>query len=261
MLTDDERGMYTARQYQSLREEIAQAREAQHSILQWNQAVSGTLFAAALVAATSHAAHYVVAAQFVFGLVLPTVLLGGALAWAGEMIRMERAGVFLRSFERGSWGSEEEDSLARTSFFIWENFLWSPPAKFIAAGYRKQNVGYLGVAIFYAIMYSGSLIAFCTFSAWWLSLIACSTLLVLASAVMVPPAIQIFKLGGSSPVVTADELAVWLKELGEDKGLLGQSGTLVHIKTFFTRPKLHSRPDTLHHGGMQESESSNDTAP
>ena len=235
MFSDDERLQYAARQYQSLREEIAQAREAQQSILLWNQAVSGTLFAAALVAATSHSAHYVVAAQFVFGLVLPAVLLGGALAWSGEMIRMERAGVYLRSFERATWNSEGEDGIARTSFFIWENFLWSPPAKFAAAGYRKQNVGYAGVGVFYGIMYIGSLIAFCTISVWWLSLIACTSLVALALAVMISPAIRLFTLGGSSPTVTADELASWMKELDESKGLLTQSGTLMHIKTFFTR--------------------------
>jgi hypothetical protein len=251
MLPDDERRQYTARQYDSLREEIAQAREAQHSILMWNQAVSGTLFAAALVAVASHSAHYSVAAQFVFGLVLPAVLLGGALAWSGEMIRMERAGVYLRSFERITWSNEGQDGLARTSFFIWENLLWSPPAQFFAAGYRKQNVGYVGIAVFYGIMYVGSLIAFCTVSAkWWLSLITCITLLVLALAVMIPPAIQLFRLGGSSPVVTAKELAEWVDELKGDKGLLGQSGTLMHIKTFFTR---RSREEAQHQSNPQMS--------
>jgi hypothetical protein len=235
MFSDDERRQYTARQYQSLREEIAQAREAQQSILLWNQAVSGTLFAAALVAETSNSARYVIAVQFVFGLVLPAVLLGGALAWSGEMIRMERAGVYLRSFERATWNSEGEDGIARTSFFIWENFLWNPPAKFVAVGYRKQNVGYAGVGVFYGIMYVGSLVAFCTISVWWLSLIACITLVVLALAVMIFPAIQLFTLGGSSPTLTADGLANWMEELDESKGLLAQSGTLIHIKTLFTR--------------------------
>jgi hypothetical protein len=204
MFSDDERRQYTARQYQSLREEITQAREAQQSILLWNQAVSGTLFAAALVAETSNSARYVIAVQFVFGLVLPAVLLGGALAWSGEMIRMERAGVYLRSFERATWNSEGED-------------------------------GYAGVGVFYGIMYVGSLVAFCTISVWWLSLIACITLVVLALAVMIFPAIQLFTLGGSSPTLTADGLANWMEELDESKGLLAQSGTLIHIKTLFTR--------------------------
>jgi hypothetical protein len=238
VLPEDERRQYATWQYQSLRDEIAKSREAQHSILQWNQAVSGTLFAAALVAATSHAQHFVVAAQFVFGLLLPTVLLGGALAWSGEMIRMERAGVFLRSFERSTWGdATDNDGLKRTSFFVWENFLWSPPPKFIKAGYRKQNVGYVGVGIYFGIMYLGSEIAFCTISVWWLSLLICVILTVLASAVMTPPAIQLFTLGGSAPTVSADELSIWIKELDEHKGLLMQTATLARITMFLKRRK------------------------
>ena len=102
MLPDEERRQYAARQYESLREEIGQARQAQHTILQWTQALAGTLFAAALVAGTAKTSRYLVAAQFVLGLVLPAVLLGGALAWSGELVRMTRAGVFLRSFERST---------------------------------------------------------------------------------------------------------------------------------------------------------------
>jgi hypothetical protein len=38
MLEDDERRQYAVRQYESLREEMAQARQSQQSILQWAQA-------------------------------------------------------------------------------------------------------------------------------------------------------------------------------------------------------------------------------
>ncbi len=229
MLPEDERRQYAARQYESLREEIAQARDAQHSILQWNQAVAGTLFAAALVAGTSHLAHSVIAAQFIFGLVLPAVLLGGALAWSGEMIRMERAGVFLRFFERTTWASDGDDGIANTSLFMWENFLWSPPATFVAAGYRKQNVGYVGVAVYFSVMYLGSLIAFCTISLLWLSLATCVALVILGLSVTAPPAIQLFTLGGSALSLSDNDLTKWIKQLEESKGLLAQSGSLTRI--------------------------------
>src|ERR1700683_4685377 len=115
MLEDDERQQYAARQYQSLREEMGPARQSQQNILQWSQAVSGTLFAAALMAGTGHSPRYVIAAQFVLGLVLPAVLLGGALTWTGELIRLTRIGVFLRFFERASWSKVESDPAKATS--------------------------------------------------------------------------------------------------------------------------------------------------
>lgn len=242
MLPEDERRQYAARQYESLREEIAQAREAQHSILQWNQAVAGTLFAAALVAGTSHLAHSVIAAQFIFGLVLPAVLLGGVLAWSGEMIRMERAGVFLRSFERATWGNDGRNGIANTSLFIWENFLWSPPVTFAAAGYRKQNVGYAGVAVYFSVMYLGSLIAFCTISLLWLSLGTCIALVILGASVTIPPAIQLFTLGGSAPALDDNDLTEWMRRLEENKGLLAQSGTLLSIAKSGKRLAAIMRP-------------------
>lgn len=235
MFPDDERRQYAARQYESLRTEIGQAREAQYNILQWNQAVSGTLFAAALVAGNVHSHAYLLAAQFILGLVLPAILLGGALAWVGEMIRMERAGMYLRFFERATWRNNGNDGLLDTSLFMWENFLWSPPAKFVKAGYRKQNVGYTGVGIYYGIMYVGSLAAFSTISTWWISIVVCAIFAALGCAVIVPPVIQLFTLGGNAPTMTSHELAEWMNELDEDKGLLAQSGTLTKAVTFVTR--------------------------
>ena len=139
MISDDERGQYAARQYQSLRDEMAQARQSQQAILQWSQAVSATLFAAALVAGTGHSSHYVIAAQFVLGVILPAVLLGGALTWSGEMICLTRIGIFLRSFEKAAWSEVVSDpAVARTSLFIWQNFAWSPPRQFTLAGFSRK---------------------------------------------------------------------------------------------------------------------------
>ncbi len=241
VISEEERKQYTVRQYESLRAECEGARTAQHTILQWSQAVSGTLFAAALVAGASHSSRFVVAAQFIFGLVLPAVLLGGALAWAGEMIRMERVGVYLRSFERAVWASEGSDGLKDTSFFIWENFLWSPPRSFRNAGYRKQNTGYVGVAAFYSIMYLGSLIAFCILSTWWLSLAASLALVSLGCVVMAPPAIQIFSLGGAAPPLSSEDLSLWIKSLPDQKSTFAQSATLQGIRRIYLALVMHRK--------------------
>jgi hypothetical protein len=241
VIPEQERKQYAARQYESLRAECEGARTAQHTILQWSQAVSGTLFAAALVAGASHSGRFVVAAQFIFGLVLPAVLLGGALAWAGEMIRMERVSIFLRSFERAVWGNGGSDGFKDTSFFIWENFLWSPPRSFYDAGYRKQNTGYVGVAAFYGIMYLGSLIAFWVLSPWWLSLVGSFALVSLGCMVMIPPARQIFSLGSGAPTLSSEDLSLWVKSLPEKKGTLAQSATLQRIRGVHLPFRMHRR--------------------
>ena len=226
MISDDERGQYAARQYQSLRDEMAQARQSQQAILQWSQAVSATLFAAALVAGTGHSSHYVIAAQFVLGVILPAVLLGGALTWSGEMICLTRIGIFLRSFEKAAWSEVVSDpAVARTSLFIWQNFAWSPPRQFTLAGFRgKQNVGYAGIGIFFGIMYIGSVIAFDVISSWPLDLTATILLVALGVAVMLPTAL-LFRLNATSPVITEDDLKEWLATLNAGKG--GQKQTIL----------------------------------
>lgn len=225
MIPEDDRRRYAAMQYQGLRDACTEARKAQHTILQWNQAVASTLFAAALVAGASRSDRFVIAAQFIFGVVIPAILLGGALAWAGEMIRMETIGMFLRSFERASW-DRGQDGLTGTSFLVWENLLWNPPARLDGSGYRKQNTGYAGVALFFVIMYAASMIAFCVLSSWWLSLVTCAVLVLLGAAVMIPPAIQVFSLGGSAPTISSADLTEWVNSLADEKGTLAQSPAL-----------------------------------
>lgn len=230
MLPDEERRQYAARQYESLREEIGQARQAQHTILQWTQALAGTLFAAALVAGTAKTSRYLVAAQFVLGLVLPAVLLGGALAWSGELVRMTRAGVFLRSFERSSWAGGGVDPVNATSLFIWENFVWLPPKRFLAAGDRdKQNIGYAGISIFFGIMYLGSLIAFCVITPWPLAIAVSCVFVVLGAAVMLPQAVQLFMLNATSLSVTAEDLGQWMEELKKEEARPARTPRLASI--------------------------------
>lgn len=214
MLEEDERRQYVARQYESLREEMAQARQSQQNILQWSQAVSGTLFAAALVAGAGHSSRYIIAAQFVLGLVIPAVLLGAALTWSGELIRLTRIGVFLRSFEMASWDETKSDLVEATSLFVWQNFAWSAPRQFTAAGFRgKQNVGYMGIGMFFGVMYLGSIAAFCIVSSWPLTLIVPVLLVAFGILVMLPPALQLFKLNATPISLTATSLTEWLDEL------------------------------------------------
>lgn len=219
MISDDERGQYAARQYQSLRDEMAQARQSQQAILQWSQAVSATLFAAALVAGTGHSSHYVVAAQFVLGVILPAVLLGGALTWSGEMIRLTRIGIFLRSFERYTWDEKAPDLAAGTSLFIWQNFAWSPPEQFALARFHgKQNTGYAGIGIYFGVMYTGSLIVFGIISPFPLNIVVPLLLVGLGLVVMVTTAAQLFRLNAKSPVITEDDLKKWLITLNAGGG-------------------------------------------
>lgn len=230
MLEDDERLQYAARQYQSLREEMGQARQSQQNILQWSQAVSGTLFAAALVAGTGHAPRYVLAAQFVLGLILPAVLLGGALTWTGELIRITRIGVFLRYFESASWCEKQPDPVKATSLFVWQNFARYPPQPFTDSGFRgKQNVGYVGIGLFFGVMYLGSVAAFCIVSSWPLALAASILLIVLGAWVMLPSAFQLFKLNGTSIPVTSKDLTDWLDSVKAGKGAPPRRGTLSRI--------------------------------
>lgn len=208
MFTEEDLKSYAALQYQSLREAILKTRDTQNTILGWNQAIVGGLFVAAFVSDAQLRDH--IAAQFIFGLILPAVLLSGALAWSGELIRMSRAGMFLRAFERAVWVRGEADGRTESHYFMWENFLWSPPDSFKKVGYHNQNTGYVGFAIFYFILYVGSLAGFATVSPWWVSVIVCCAAVAFGAMVMVPTARKIFRLGGSTPALSACDLAAWL---------------------------------------------------
>src|SRR5262245_18337888 len=109
---DDQRSQLVALQYETVRQESNQARQDMHSILGWNQALIVALFGAGLVIVAS--GKHAGVAELAFGLVLPVLLIGGALAWAGEMIRMERTGAFLRALERSTWSRSADGSAVAT---------------------------------------------------------------------------------------------------------------------------------------------------
>jgi hypothetical protein len=230
MFSDDERREYAAKQYDSIRAACNQAREAHHSILTWSQAVSGTLFAAGLVAAASHSDRFTMAAQFVFGLVIPAIIIGSALAWAGEMIRMETIGLFLRAFERAVWNRDDGAGKIETSWFVWENFIWSPPRVLRSYRFGKQATAYAGVAVFYAMLYGGSLIVFWVISPWWLALIDSILAITLGIIVMIPPAIQVLRLGSTAPTITDADLTGWARELLDDKTMDGRPTPFGYLK-------------------------------
>src|SRR5262249_15513638 len=128
-------------QYQTVRTESDQTRREQQSIITWNQAFAVAFFAVGAVSVGTY--HRIDIGRVIFGLVIPIVVTGGALAWAGELIRMERTAVYLRALERSLW-LRGDDGSVDTRWFVWENFLWSPPDRLVAAGYRKQGIGYIG---------------------------------------------------------------------------------------------------------------------
>ncbi|MFE2754480.1 hypothetical protein ACFXGA_21030 [Actinosynnema sp. NPDC059335] len=148
-------------EYDSLRGEGAQARQAQQSILQWSMAILGVVFSAGiLVANQSMNANTSPSAQgflhlvflLVFGVVLPLSSWCATLAWFGELIRMERVGRYLRGFEVAlgeimSRHRPSGDPAFPTSPLRWENHI-SGERRGVAVS--KQRVGYLGCLGLYA---------------------------------------------------------------------------------------------------------------
>lgn len=135
-------------EYQSLREESAQAREAQQSILEWSIGAIGVVFAAAL--ATDAGASPGLVRSMVLGIVLPSLIAGATFTWMGEMMRMERAAYYLRGREPAFWVTEEDGSHTVDPDLVdepdirpllWENFIAFASE---GPGRRKQLVAYVG---------------------------------------------------------------------------------------------------------------------
>jgi hypothetical protein len=151
-------------EYQSLREESAQARTAQQTILQWSLGAFALIFAGAMASDVASTPRGEVLLMIIFGLALPGLVFGSCLAWAGELLRMERAGYFLRGREAAVWASsargrvvDERNVLDIEQFpLLWENFIAS--AKY--PGARKQQLGYIGALVIYGLSYSISAVVF-----------------------------------------------------------------------------------------------------
>lgn len=139
-------------EYESLREESHHARSAQQAILQWSLGAFALIFAGALTTSERIGPGFERLRMAVFGFALPVFVIGSCLAWAGELIRMERVGFYLRGRERAFWrephGTQIDGSCVpdRTRYpLLWENF--------IASGGHKQWAGYGGAALIYGGAY------------------------------------------------------------------------------------------------------------
>lgn len=146
-------------EYESLRAESAQAREAQQTILQWSFGAIALSYAAI---AASYASETQAVDNFrlvIFGLGLPGLVISACLSWMGELFRMERAGYYLRGRERATWSEAiDVDSLSskwvqrpEDAPLYWENFIAFGGGGF---GRRKGLLGYLAS---YGV-YSGTLL-------------------------------------------------------------------------------------------------------
>ena len=155
----------TLEEYKSLREESAQARQSQQTILQWSLGAFAVLFGAGLAFSRTDDPIDFSVFSIVYGLALPGFVFASALTWWGELIRMERAGHFLRGKEIATWPSQVRgnagEDLVRSEFPSWEMFIAHLGSDVRS---RKQLVGYVGALSIYA----GALVfSFLTFSTRW----------------------------------------------------------------------------------------------
>lgn len=150
-------------EYQTLREESAQARNAQQAILQWSLGAFAVIFAGALAASASVTPDMERLHLAVFGFALPGLVVGSCLAWVGELIRMERVGFYIRGRERTFWQAPEKKVSVssvrdRQAYpLLWENYIASGGTE---AGQRKQWSGYMGAVLIYADAYVASFAVF-----------------------------------------------------------------------------------------------------
>ncbi|WP_412162801.1 hypothetical protein [Curtobacterium flaccumfaciens] len=112
-------------EYETVRDESRQAREAQQATLNWSLAGLAALFGGGLVYATatlkSDHPHPVNAAIFflIFGVVIPGFAIASIITYVGEISRMERAGRYLRGFEIAL----VRERVAGRAPLLWERFL------------------------------------------------------------------------------------------------------------------------------------------
>lgn len=129
-------------EYQSLRQESDQARNAQQTILNWSMGAYALLVAAG-ISVLDDGGKLPVGVSLLFALGVPGFITAAALIWIGESARMERVGFFLRRWEREHWQADASEKLAGP---VWENYLSFDPKK----SFGKQWSGYLGGALLYA---------------------------------------------------------------------------------------------------------------
>jgi hypothetical protein len=144
-------------EYESIRNESSQARQAQQSIIQWSLATLGVGLSAGILVINTLGSNTLGVEQrkplyvvflVLFGLAFPAAAWLSCLAWFGELIRMERAGRYLRGLERvvSDAIAETYPDCDETSYLCsplrWETYIATRRPRGLGAS--KQRVGYLG---------------------------------------------------------------------------------------------------------------------
>jgi hypothetical protein len=149
-------------EYEKLRDESVQSMQAQQAILQWSIASFGAILGAALILASQDPNSWLSApvAFAVFGVAVPAFVLMCCLAWFGELIRMERIGVYLRGieFEVAHVLRAQATSPNNTAPVLplrWETYIAFSGKR--AVGVTKQKVGYFGSVGIYSLVMVASL--------------------------------------------------------------------------------------------------------
>lgn len=154
-------------EYNTLRTEIHQAMGYAQGIVRWSIGIFGVVLGAGLLAAEklNEAGPYsfsATAALLLFGIAIPGVLWAAAWTWLGELIRLERAGAYLRGLESEVARVPGIASLLGFPPLRWERFIHAERTKKTIFG--KQTGAYLGTA---GVFFGATLISLTLFVSWW----------------------------------------------------------------------------------------------
>ena len=145
-------------EYESIRAESAQARQAQQSIIQWSLATLGVALSVGILVVNAMSSTQIRGEQerflyvvfvVLFGVAFPAAAWLSCLAWFGELIRMERAGRYLRGLEVAIKGAiaETYPRCDEKSYLCaplrWESYIAYRRVR-SRVGISKQRIGYLG---------------------------------------------------------------------------------------------------------------------
>jgi hypothetical protein len=159
-------------EYEKLRDESLQAMQAQQSTLQWSMAAFGAIVGGSAVLVAQRPTGLSPPVIFaILGVAVPVFVMCCGLSWVGELMRMERIGVYLRGLEleiaRAVHVGKQNGSNAPSKPAVlsphWENFISSPPQR--TEGMTKQRVGYIGSIGIYVLALLTSLAA-CIWCQW-----------------------------------------------------------------------------------------------
>jgi hypothetical protein len=139
-------------EFLAVRQEISQALTAQQSVLQWSLAAFAAVLGAGLILMSQSPDQItsgVVSdlSLVVFGAALPMASFFSFLVWVGELIRVERAGRYIRGLEKHLATHLRLEHPALTNGPLrWETHNAIGWQRGAGVGRGKQQVGYLGAA-------------------------------------------------------------------------------------------------------------------